>query len=127
MAYLLDTHTYLWFVSGDSKLPESTKNIIADINQNCYISIASFWEITIKHQLGKLEIDLPLNELFAFSYRNQIEILDITLEHLLTLSNLPSFHQDPFDRLIISQSISENLTLISKDKNFKNYKANVIW
>lgn len=64
MAALLDTHTFLWFVSGDNQLPEKIKNKILDINEPCYISIASFWEITIKIQIGKLKIDISLEELF---------------------------------------------------------------
>ena len=127
MAYLLDTHTLLWFVSGDKLLPESSKKIIKNINESCFLSEVSLWEITIKHQLKKLELGLSLEELFEFVDRNQIEIIPINYLHLLQLSKLPSHHGDPFDRLIISQAISENLTLISKDSIFKEYEVKVIW
>lgn len=66
MAYLLDTHTLLWFVSGDKLLPESSKKIIKNINESCFLSAVSLWEITIKHQLKKLELGLSLEELFEF-------------------------------------------------------------
>jgi len=127
MAALLDTHTFLWFVSGDKQLPEKIKNKILDINEPCYISIASLWEITIKIQIGKLKIDISIEDLFKYADRNQIEIVQITAEHLLVLASLPQHHNDPFDRLIVSQAISENMTLYSKDKGLKKYKIKQEW
>jgi PIN domain nuclease of toxin-antitoxin system len=127
MAALLDTHTFLWFVSGDKQLPEKIKNKILDINEPCYISIASLWEITIKIQIGKLKIDISIEDLFKYADRNQIEIVQITSEHLLVLASMPQHHNDPFDRLIVSQAISENMTLYSKDKGLKKYKIKQEW
>lgn len=127
MAYLLDTHTLLWFVAGDKLLPESSKEIIKNVNESCFLSAASLWEITIKHQLKKLELGISLEELFEFVDRNQIEIIPINSLHLLQLSKLPFYHHDPFDRMIIAQAISENLKLISKDSIFKKYPVNLVW
>lgn len=127
MAYLLDTHVFLWFAAGDNQLPETIKNKIKDITQPCFLSAASLWEITIKHQIGKLALDISFQELFDFADRNQIEIIQITYDHLLTLSKLPPHHKDPFDRLIVSQAISENLILISRDTDLKKYKVNQQW
>lgn len=127
MAYLLDTHAFLWFVSGDEHLPESAKSIIKNIHESCFLSAASLWEITIKHQNKKLELGLSLEELFDFVDRNQIEVIPINNIHLLQLSTLPAYHNDPFDRLIIAQAISEDLKVISKDRVFKNYKINLVW
>jgi len=127
MAYLLDTHTFLWFVAGDKQLPESVKAKIKDVNEVCFLSVTSLWEITIKHQIGKLTLDISLKELFEYADRNQIEILQISNEHLLTLSKLPGHHSDPFDRLILSQALAENLTLITKDKGLKKYKIKQQW
>ncbi len=127
MAYLLDTHTFLWFVAGDKQLPESVKSKIKDIGELCFLSVASLWEITIKHQIGKLTLHISLEELFEYADRNQIEIMQISNEHLLTLSKLPAHHSDPFDRLIVSQALSENLTLITKDKGLKKYKIKQQW
>jgi PIN domain nuclease of toxin-antitoxin system len=122
MAFILDTHTFLWFVAGEIQLPESVKSKIIDINEPCFLSIASLWEITIKNQIGKLTLDISLEDLFQYADRNRIEIIQISYDHLITLSKLPNFHSDPFDRIIISQTIAENLTLISKDKLIKKYK-----
>lgn len=127
MAYLLDTHAFLWFISGDSQLPASVRDKIKDINQPCFLSVASLWEITIKKQLGKLTLYITLDELFEYADRNQIEIVQITYDHLLALSNLPNHHGDPFDRLIISQAISEKFVLITRDKGLKKYKVKQQW
>ena len=127
MAYLLDTHTFLWFVAGDKQLPESVKAKIKDIGELCFLSVASLWEITIKYQIGKLTLYISLEELFEYADRNQIEIMQISNEHLLTLSSLPVHHSDPFDRLIVSQALAENLTLITKDKLLKKYKIKQQW
>lgn len=127
MAFLLDTHTFLWFVSGDKQLPLSIKEKIKDIDQSCFLSAASLWEITIKEQLGKLKLGISLKELFNYIERNQIEVVPISFEHLLALSKLPSFHNDPFDRLIIAQAIAENFTVLTKDGGFKKYKVKQQW
>jgi PIN domain nuclease of toxin-antitoxin system len=127
MAYLLDTHAFLWFVAGDKKLPTTIKEKIMDINESCFLSVVSLWEITIKKQIGKLVLNISLEELFEYADRNRIEIIQITYEHLLTLAKLPEHHSDPFDRLIVSQAIAENLTLFSKDKLLKKYKIKQKW
>ncbi|MFN0291280.1 type II toxin-antitoxin system VapC family toxin [Pedobacter helvus] len=127
MSYLLDTHTFLWFVEGNKQLPQNIISRINNINQSCYISIASFWEIAIKLQLGKLELDIEFNELFKFAQRNQIEIIEISELHLMALLDLEPHHKDPFERLIISQSIVENLTLLSKDTQMSKYKIQLQW
>lgn len=87
------------------------------------MSAASLWEITIKKQIGKLTLNISLQELFDYADRNQIEIVPI----ILTLSKLPNHHGAPFDRLIISQAIAENLILITRDKGFKKYKVEQQW
>ena len=127
MSYILDTHTFLWFVSGDSQLPVSVRDKIKDIHQPCFLSAASLWEITIKSQIGKLILEIPLEELFKYTDRNQIEIIPINYEHLLVLSTLPPHHGDPFDRLIVSQAIAEDLILITRDKQLKKYQVKQQW
>lgn len=127
MAYLLDTHTFLWFVAGDKKLPASLKQIIKDITKPCFISVASFWEIAIKKQIGKLTIEISLDELYRFAERNQIEIIPVKEEHLITLLDLELLHNDPFDRLILSQTLVEGLVLLSRDKAIKKYKVKQRW
>lgn len=127
MAYLLDTHTFLWFMAGDSQLPSSVRDRIIDIQEPCFLSIASLWEITIKEQIGKLTLKISLAEMFEFVDRNQIEIISIKYDHLLALSKLPTHHSDPFDRIIVSQAITEDIILLSKDAVLKKYKARLQW
>jgi PIN domain nuclease of toxin-antitoxin system len=123
MAYLLNPHTFLWFVAGDDQLPVSVKKKLSDINVSHFLSIASFWEIAIKKQLGKLGLKIGFEELFRFAERNQMEIVSINETHLTTLLNSEFINNDPFDRIIASQAISEDLVLISKNKKLKNYKV----
>ncbi|MDQ8005680.1 MAG: type II toxin-antitoxin system VapC family toxin [Pedobacter sp.] len=127
MAYLLDTHAFLWFIAGDNKLPSNVVAKIENTEVSCYISIASFWEIAIKLQIGKLELAIDFEQLFRFAEENQIEILDINEKHLLQLLAIELHHNDPFDRVIIAQALSEKLTLISKDKKMESYKIKQEW
>lgn len=127
MAFLLDTHTFLWFVAGDNQLPTSIKKDLSDINTPCFLSVASLWEIAIKKQIGKLELKIDFNELFRFAERNQIEVIPINETHLSTLLTLDFINNDPFDRIIVAQAIAEDLTLISKDKKIKNYNIPIRW
>jgi PIN domain nuclease of toxin-antitoxin system len=91
------------------------------------MSIASIWEVTIKYNIGKFDLENSLADLFEFVKRNQISIIPIELEHLLVLSTLPLIHRDPFDRIIIAQGMTEKLTVISKDSFFKDYDLPIIW
>lgn len=125
MGYLLDTHIFLWFISGDKKLPKGLKQKIENIDSPCYLSIASFWEITIKKQLGKLDLKLSLKELFQYAENNHFDIIQIAYDHLNSLAKLPNIHGDPFDRLIVSQCISEGLILLSVDETLRNYKIEI--
>jgi PIN domain nuclease of toxin-antitoxin system len=128
MNYLLDTHTLLWFISGNSSLSKNAKKIIEDKSKVCFISIVSLWEIAIKVSLKKLEIAFTLEELALFLTENEISILAINISHLNVLSSIPFIHRDPFDRMIISQCLSENLVCISKDENVHMYEEiTVIW
>lgn len=127
MNLLLDTHVFLWFISGDNQLPESIIEKISDTKNNCFISIASIWEIAIKLAIDKLEIQDGFKTIENFLENNDIEILPINIRHLKELISLPRHHNDPFDRLIISQSISEGMTLVSKDRIFNDYNLNILW
>ena len=127
MAFLLDTHAFLWFASGDEKLPIHIQDTIKNLKNSCFVSVASMWEISIKQRLGKLNSTLSIDKLFKLAEQNQIEIIQINSEHLMKLSKLPLHHNDPFDRLIISQSIAEKLILISKDTEFAQYQIKLIW
>ena len=128
MKYLLDTHTALWFVNEHEKLPLETKKILLDDTHLFYISIASAWEIAIKSSIGKL-IDLK-NGIKAFLMKienSPIEILSVKLQHIEKVESLPFIHRDPFDRLLISTALTEDLTIITIDENIQKYDVKWIW
>ena len=127
MNLLLDTHVFLWFITGDNQLPEIIVRKITDRKNNCFISIVSIWEIAIKLSIDKLEIQGGFKTIENFLENNDIEILPINIRHLKELLSLPRHHSDPFDRLIISQSIAEDMILVSKDRIFNDYNLKILW
>jgi len=128
MRALLDTSSFLWYISGSDKLSSPAKNFISDLNNQIILSSVSLWEIAIKISLGKLELLQPFNQIIPHQLEeNDISILPIELRHLDALINMPFHHRDPFDRLIIAQSIVEEIAIISPDQNFFKYPVNLIW
>ena len=121
MKYLIDTHIFLWFSAGSSELSQKAKQIIADKNNEIFISIASLWEISIKTSLGKLEIQKEYENIIDDVTGNAMEILPINFSHTVAQNKLPFHHRDPFDRIILAQAIVENMNLISKDEIFDLY------
>jgi PIN domain nuclease of toxin-antitoxin system len=128
MKLLLDTHILIWLINGNQKFSQTARQAIEDESNNLYLSIASLWEIAIKISIGKLELGIPLEQIIAsFILPGGIEILPIQLPHLLVLQTLPFHHRDPFDRLLISQTKSESLTLVSVDSVFEQYEVEILW
>ncbi|MBU7583182.1 MAG: type II toxin-antitoxin system VapC family toxin [Nostoc sp. TH1S01] len=123
MNYLLDTHTLLWWLDNDNKLSTEAKQIIANPENVIFVSAVSAWEISIKKAIGKLSAPDNLAEAISV---NCFEVLLITIEHGLKAGSLPNYHNDPFDRMLIAQAMSENLIIISKDAQFSQYGVNVI-
>ena len=127
MAYLLDTHAFLWFLNGSEELSVNARQAIEDNTKLKYISIVSFWEISIKLSLKKLELTTSFKELLTQAIKNGFEILPLTFNHSAGLINLEFYHKDPFDRMIISQAITENLQIITKDQKFGLYAVSTLW
>jgi PIN domain nuclease of toxin-antitoxin system len=127
MNLLIDTHTLIWFIEDAPEMSEKARNLITDIDNPCFVSIASIWEIAIKLSIGKLKMKYPFDKLSTLLWENSIELLPIRIEHTKELISMPFHHKDPFDRLIISQARIEHLTIISKDDNFRSYDINQIW
>jgi PIN domain nuclease of toxin-antitoxin system len=127
MSLLLDTHTFIWFINGDDSLPDKVVSKIKTVENRCFLSIASIWEIAIKMKLNKLQLKSDFNEIIKICNDNEIVILPISFEHIKELNDLDFHHRDPFDRLIIAQSIAEKLTVVTKDENFKLYKVKCFW
>jgi PIN domain nuclease of toxin-antitoxin system len=128
MKLLLDTHTFMWWDSAPHKIPESTLGLLRQPEHEVLVSLVSFWEIQIKTQLGKLTLrDDLANVVRQQQDENNIEILPISLAHILELDYLPYHHKDPFDRLLIAQSRIESASLVSCDGVFKQYDCKVVW
>ena len=127
MNNLIDTHAFIWFINGDSDLSDNAKKAIEHQDANNFISIASLWEIAIKISLGKLELKTSFAKLAEQIELNGFQILSVTFEDTLLISELPFHHRDPFDRIIIAQSIANRLSIITKDKLYEGYQANIIW
>jgi PIN domain nuclease of toxin-antitoxin system len=128
MKYLLDTHTLIWFMKGDSKLPVAVRELITNDYANCYVSIISFWELAIKISLGKIDLEIPFIEFEKWLEENNLKrVLPLNNLHILRLSQLPFHHRDPFDRTLICQALAEDLTLISKEELFDNYGIQRLW
>ncbi len=127
MKILIDTQAFIWFVENDMQLPSKIKVDLEDSHNTIIISIASLWEITIKMTLHKLQLSCDIEEMIDKVYRNGFEILPILPEHIIKLSTLEYFHRDPFDRIIISQGLSENIAIVSSDKVFDEYSVKRKW
>ena len=128
MKYLLDTHAFLWFVTDDNRLSSKAKSTIQDGDNEVYFSAASAWEMSIKSKLGRLKLVRNL-ETFIIEQltANSFGPLAITISHSLYTEKLPQIHKDPFDRIMISQSKVENMVLITRDKEIREYKVSTVW
>lgn len=124
---LLDTHSLLWYLSGDPKLPDARRKEINTESILCCVSIASFWEIATKQSLKKLEYEKEIDEILQLVYNSPIPILQIQGDHIKQVAKLPFHHRDPFDRILIAQAQTESLTIVTKDKWFASYQVKTAW
>ncbi len=128
MRCLLDTHAFLWFVRGDSRLSDYARELILDVENERLLSVASLWEMAIKTGLGRLELPLSFPDLVEQQVLGVgMELLPILPAHLEAFTKLPFHHKDPFDRLIIAQAMSEDLPVITRDAAFSPYDITVLW
>ncbi|MDY6994002.1 MAG: type II toxin-antitoxin system VapC family toxin [Pseudomonadota bacterium] len=128
MRVLLDTCSFLWFIAGDDKLSRPAKKLIADLDNQMLVSVASLWEIALKVKLGKLTLLRPFEELIPRQLTlSEIDKLPIELNHLTLLTQLPWHHGEPFERLIIAQALAEALPVISHNDIYKKYQIQIIW
>jgi PIN domain nuclease of toxin-antitoxin system len=116
MRLLLDTHIFIWWADQPEKLSPAALSALEDEANELLLSVASVWEMQIKIQLGKLKLSLPLKDLIKNQQEtNDLTVSPVALTHVLALDALPFHHKDPFDRLLIAQSVEEDLTLITAD------------
>ncbi len=128
MNLLLDSHGFVWMHEEPYKLSVKVANEILNPANRIFLSVASVWELQIKIALGKFSFSDTLeNVINEERQTNNLQFLPINLSHALYLENLPPHHKDPFDRLLISQAIVENMTLVSADANFGKYQISMLW
>lgn len=128
MKLLLDTHTFIWWDISPDKLSSRALALCSDPANQLVLSIASVWEMQIKIQAGKLHFSKPLGQMIREQQEtNQIEVFPIVLDHVLSLADLPPLHKDPFDRLLVAQARSEDMTLLSRDPLLTAYPIRVEW
>jgi PIN domain nuclease of toxin-antitoxin system len=127
MKAILDTHAFLWALAGDSRMSRHARDIFTG-STDLVLSIASVWEILIKAQSGKLNFPQPAGPyVLSRLAENRIKTLSISIDHLLALDRLPAHHRDPFDRILIAQSLEEKLPIVTFDPLFARYPVEVIW
>ncbi|NIO05577.1 MAG: PIN domain-containing protein [Proteobacteria bacterium] len=128
MKALLDTHTFLWWITDSPKLSSRVREIIGDGNNDLFLSAASGWEIAVKVQLGKLKLpDSPERFIPEQLRINNIKSLPIEMSHALQISSLPNRHRDPFDRVLVVQAQLEGLPILTADPLIAQYQLEVIW
>ena len=127
MKLLLDTHIFIWWADQPEKLPPAALSALEDDANELLLSVVSVWEMQIKIQLGKLKLSLPLKELVKNQQEtNDLTVSPVALTHVLALDALPFHHKDPFDRLLIAQSIEEGLTIVTADSQFSSYSVKLL-
>ena len=127
MNLLLDTHAYIWFSANSPQLSQVAKNLIEATGNQTFLSIASLWEMSIKVSLGKLSIDLDFKDVLDDLSDSGIKVLPISFDHILKNRSISFHHRDPFDRMIVAQSIGEGMKLLSTDTVFDLYTNNRVW
>ena len=126
MKLLLDTHVFLWFISGDERLPVEMQERIRSSENEVFVSVVSFWETIVKYQLGKLPLPQPPNDYLPFQReRHLLSSLSLDEGSVSHLVKLPSIHRDPFDRMLICQAIEHSLTLVTVDEVVASYPVSV--
>jgi PIN domain nuclease of toxin-antitoxin system len=125
---LLDTHAFLWFVTDDPHLSRAALVAITSADNQVCISPASYWELAIKVSIGKYPLDVPFETFITNAIDgNRFQIIPIMPQHAAEVSTLPYHHRDPFDRLMIAQSIVERMTIVSADEAFDDYPITRLW
>jgi PIN domain nuclease of toxin-antitoxin system len=127
MRYLLDTHAFLWCFEGSGKLSKTAKDILLDAETPKFISIASLWEFSVKHSMGKLPFDGGLSYLCNLIEQYDFVLLPILQSHLSAVIGLPFIHRDPYDRLLVATAKTDGLTILTADENIKKYDVLSAW
>ena len=128
MRALLDTHAFLWFTTGEPRLSDAARELIANPRNEILLSLASLWEMAIKASLGKLVLQPSFDAaILGQMAHNDIRLLGIEVAHIREVLTLPWHHRDPFDRLLIAQARVEGIPVVSVDGVFDGYAVHRVW
>lgn len=128
MRYLLDSMIWLWSIQATEKLNNASRALLEDARQEVYFSSASAWELSIKARIGKLNLPGPPAQCIpVFTAKQGLRSLPVTQLHAVKTYDLPLYHYDPFDRLIIAQAVSEGMTVLTADRLFRKYDVDLLW
>jgi PIN domain nuclease of toxin-antitoxin system len=124
MRLMLDTNALLWWRDESPRLPDRVSEEIRNPDNDIVVSAVTLWEIAIKRLLGKLQFPEDFEEVMA---EEGFSLLSISYHHLRALDGMPRHHKDPFDRMLIAQSLAENLPIVTNDRAFALYDATIFW
>ena len=128
MTLLLDSHVLLWLLLGDDRIPPDVIDMLEDVRVEVVVSVATQWELMLKAQSGRLRLpDLPERFLIDPLEEAGFRILPVETRHVLGLAELPHIHADPFDRLLISQALVDDLDLVTGDAVIRSYPVRTVW
>lgn len=128
MKILLDTHIFLWLITDNDRLSDKSKHAFTNPDNELFFSMASYWEICIKVSIGKLKLSKNWDKIIKDELMvNSVKLLPISTEHCFQVTQLPFHHRDPFDRIIISQAIIEQMHIMTIDSYFSLYEVNIVW
>ena len=128
MRILLDTHVFLWWNEASPALSKRAYGLLASPRNTLVLSVVSAWEVVIKTQGGKLRLpELPSVYIPTRAAHYGMEILPVSLAHVLAAESLPPHHRDPFDRLLVAQAVAEQIAVLSADPQIRQYAIEVLW
>lgn len=127
MKLLLDTHAFIWWDGDPAKLSPRALAALRDPANTVWFSTVSVWEMVIKSQLGKLTLRLPFSQIVAQQQANGLQVLAVSLAHVLAVEGLLAVHKDPFDRLLVAQANVEAAEFVTADLIFARYPVRVLW
>ena len=128
MNLLLDTHSFIWFMEGSTKLSKTARALIEDPDNITLLSVVSLWEIAIKDSVGRLNLDKPFASLVSqILDEEEFDLLRLEVPHILMVNQLPLHHRDPFDRMLVAQALVEQVSVVSIDPAFDAYGVTRLW
>ena len=127
MRLLIDTHTVIWFINANSRLPQHIRVMLEDESNDVYVSMISLWELSIKSRLGKLDLNRSLADIVDLLHENGFQFLPVLLDHVFCLDTLELHHRDPFDRMLIAQALADGFDIVGCDDVFDRYGVRRLW